>query len=172
MEILAAYDLVGTYRGAAELAGCDHHTVKHHVERRAAGLPPEAGLERSSIVDPFRPKIEELVDRSHGRIRADVVHDKLVAMGFGGTDRTTRRAVEDAKKAFAAGRRRVYRPWITEPGAWLQFDWGWGPGRPGRPAHRRPTPRALACDRDRHRGALPPLGHHRPPPRPRHEGRQ
>ena len=132
MEILAAYDLVGTYRGAAELAGCDHHTVKHHVERRAAGLPPDAGLDRSSIVDPFRPKIEELVDRSRGRIRADVVHDKLVAMGFGGTDRTTRRAVEDAKKAFAAGRRRVYRPWITEPGCWLQFDWGWGPEIAGR----------------------------------------
>ena len=30
MEILEAYDLVGTYRGAAELAGCDHHTVKHY----------------------------------------------------------------------------------------------------------------------------------------------
>jgi hypothetical protein len=39
MEILEAYDLVGTYRGAAELAGCDHHTVKHYVERRERGLP-------------------------------------------------------------------------------------------------------------------------------------
>jgi hypothetical protein len=116
MEILEAYDLVGTYRGAAELAGCDHHTVKHYVQRRAAGLPPDADLERPSIIDPYRAKIEELVERSNGKIRADVVHDRLVAMGFEGTDRTTRRAVEQAKDAYAAGRRRVYRPWITEPG--------------------------------------------------------
>jgi hypothetical protein len=32
MEILEAYDLVGTLRGAAELAGCDHKTVAHYVE--------------------------------------------------------------------------------------------------------------------------------------------
>ena len=38
MNILEAYDLVGSFRAAAEIAGCDHHTVKLHVERRAAGL--------------------------------------------------------------------------------------------------------------------------------------
>lgn len=27
MEILEAFDLTGSYRAAAELAGCDHHTV-------------------------------------------------------------------------------------------------------------------------------------------------
>src|SRR5699024_11562549 len=26
---------------------------------------------------------------------------------------------------------RTYRPWITEPGLWLQFDWGEGPRVPG-----------------------------------------
>ncbi len=29
MEILEAFDLVGTLRGAAELVGCDHKTVAH-----------------------------------------------------------------------------------------------------------------------------------------------
>ena len=29
MEILEAFDLAGTLRGAAELAGCDHKTVAH-----------------------------------------------------------------------------------------------------------------------------------------------
>jgi transposase len=132
MEILEAFDLVGSYRGAAELAGCDHHTVKHYVQRRDAGLAPDAGLVRASIIDGFRPKIEELVKRSEGKIRADVVHERLVAMGFTGTDRTTRRAVAEAKRAYAVGRRRVYRPWIPEPGGWLQFDWGWGPTIVGR----------------------------------------
>ena len=37
MEILNAYDLTGSLRDAGELAGCSHHTVKHYVERRAAG---------------------------------------------------------------------------------------------------------------------------------------
>lgn len=132
MEILEAYDLVGSYRGAAELVGCDHHTVKHYVQRRAAGLEPGAGLERSSIIDGLRGKIEELVERSNGKIRADVVHDKLAAMGFEGSQRTTRRAVAEAKQAFGAGRRRVYRPWIAEPGVWLQFDWAAGPPVGGR----------------------------------------
>jgi transposase len=132
MNILEAYDLVGTYRGAAELAGCDKNTVKHYVERRDAGLGPETGLVRASIIDPYRAKIYELVKRSHGRIRADVVHDKLVAMGFDGDGRTTRRAVADAKRRLQADQQRVYRPWIPEPGGWLQFDWGWGPRIGGR----------------------------------------
>ena len=46
MEILEAYDLVGSFRAAAEIADCDHHTVKLHVERRAAGLTPGDGIRR------------------------------------------------------------------------------------------------------------------------------
>ena len=34
MEILEAYDLTGPFRGAAELAGCSHHTVVHWVAAR------------------------------------------------------------------------------------------------------------------------------------------
>jgi len=53
-------------------------------------------------------------------------------MGFTGTDRSTRRAVAETKTAFKAGHRRKYRPWIPEPGMWLQFDWGEGPRVGGR----------------------------------------
>ena len=63
-------------------------------------------------IDPFRDKIEELVEASQGKVRADVVHERLAAMGFTGTDRTTRRAVAVAKQAWKAGHRRTYRPWI------------------------------------------------------------
>ena len=38
----------------------------------------------------------------------------------------------EAKKSFGAGRRRVYRPWIPEPGMWAQWDWGAGPIISGR----------------------------------------
>src|SRR5579875_2349981 len=54
-------------------------------------------------------------------------------MGFTGDERTTRRAVADAKARYRAGHRRTYRPWVPEPGMWAQFDWGAGPVVCGRP---------------------------------------
>src|SRR5450756_2794453 len=104
MNVLEAYDLTGSYRDAAELAGCSHHTVAHYVALRAAGkLTAGQGARRPQLVDEFLPKLEELVDRSHGRIRADVAHRKLAAMGFTGCERTTRRAVAGLKAAWRAG---------------------------------------------------------------------
>ena len=37
MDIVAAYEQVGTYRGAAALCGTTHKTVKRVIERRRAG---------------------------------------------------------------------------------------------------------------------------------------
>jgi len=54
-------------------------------------------------------------------------HEKLVAMGYQGSERTTRRAVAKVKASYRAGRVRVHRPWVTEPGMWLQYDYGDGP---------------------------------------------
>lgn len=132
MEILEAYDLTRCAHSAAQLAGCDEKTVTRYVAVRDAGGDPWEPAGRCSIIDPWRAKLEELVERSHGRVRADVVHERITAMGFDGSERTTRRAVAEAKASYRAGRRRVYRPWITEPGMWLQFDWGAGPTVGGR----------------------------------------
>jgi transposase len=132
MEILEAFDLTGGLRAAAALAGCDHKTVAHYVALRDAGMAPDERLRRPMLIDEFLDKIEEWVDRSRGSIRADVAHRKLAAMGFTGSERTTRRAVAVAKKAWRGGHRRVFRPWVPEPGLWLQFDWGDGPKIAGR----------------------------------------
>lgn len=126
MEILEAYDLTGSFRAAAKLAGCDHHTVARYVRLRDEGRPVEQ-VRAERLADRFLVKIEEWVERSQGQIGADVAHGKLVAMGYGGSERTTRRAVAVAKRAWRAGNRRVYRPWIPEPGLWVQWDWGQGP---------------------------------------------
>jgi hypothetical protein len=83
MEILEAFDATGSLRAAAELAGCDHKTVGHWVRARDAaggGLP--APVRARPRVDAFAEKIDEWVKRSRGRIRADVAHRKLVAMGY------------------------------------------------------------------------------------------
>ena len=84
MEILEAYDLVGSLRGAARLAGCDHHTVRRVVEGRAAAQARGARAPAARLADAYREKLEEWVERSHGRIRADRAHAKLVAWGMPG----------------------------------------------------------------------------------------
>ena len=133
MEILEAFDLTRCPHSAADLAACDPKTVARYVELRDAGQDPHVRVRRPMQIDPYRAKVEELVERSGGRVRADVVHARLAALGFPGSQRTTRRAVRSAKAAYRAGRRRTYRPWVTEPGMWLQFDWGQGPLIEGRP---------------------------------------
>lgn len=118
MGILEAYDLTGSYRGAAELAGCDHHTVKRLVARRDAGLSAQQTPEPDQLIYPYRDKLAEWVERSEGKLRADVAHDKLVGLGYTGSERSTRREVAKAKKAWRARNRQVYKPWIPEPGMW------------------------------------------------------
>lgn len=132
VEILEAFDLTGSFRAAAELAGCSHHTVARYVRLRAAGRVLTERAARDRLIDGFLAKVEEWVERSKGKVRADVVHDKLVALGFEGSERTTRRAVAKATRAYADGDRLVYRPWSPERGMWFQFDWGQGPRIGGR----------------------------------------
>ena len=102
MEILAAFDLIGSLRAAADYVGCSHHTVARVVAERDAGGtgPPER---RPRLIDEFLPKVEEWVEQSKGRIRADIAHDKLVAMGFAGSERSSRRAVAEVKKQYRLG---------------------------------------------------------------------
>ncbi len=128
MEVLEAYDLTKSYRAAGQLTGVDHHTVARAVAARALGR--EAGddqLTRTKVADAFADKIAEWIERSNGRIRADVVHEKLRAMGYSGSERTTRRVVAALKAVHDRKSRRIYKPWITEPGGWLQNDFGTGP---------------------------------------------
>lgn len=132
VEILEAFDLTRSAWSAAQLTGCDPKTVQRYVELRDAGRNPHERVRRPRLIDPFLEKVEEWVEASRAKIRADVAHRKLVGMGFAGTQRSTRRAVAEAKMAWRAGRRRTYRPWIPEPGMWLQFDWGEGPRVGGR----------------------------------------
>ena len=88
VKILAAYDLTKSLRAAAELSGCSHHTVDRLVQARDAGRAPGAVSDRPRVTDAWLPKIEEWVEKSEGRTRADVVHARLIAMGYRGSDRS------------------------------------------------------------------------------------
>ena len=132
MEILEAFDLTRCAHSAATLAGVDPKTVARYADAREAGGNPFVHARRRRLIDPFLEKVEELIDRSRAEVRADVVHERIAAMGFGGDERTTRRAVAEVKAAWRIGHRRRYRPWVPEPGMWCQFDWGDGPLIAGR----------------------------------------
>ena len=109
----------------------DAKTVARYVAVRDAGGTAGAVVRRR-LIDPFLAKVEEWVDRSKGKIRADKVHGGWSRWASAGSERTTRRAVAEVKAAWRAGHRRTYRPWIPEPGMWLQWDWGDGPQIGGR----------------------------------------
>lgn len=127
MDILEAFDLYGSYRAAAKHVRCSPNTVKKFVLARDAGDPLPQRVIRVKLTDDYRDKIDELVDRSEGEIMAKKVHEVLQGMGFTGSEKTTSRAVREAKNAYAAARQRVHKPWVPAPGQWLQYDFGDGP---------------------------------------------
>jgi hypothetical protein len=90
------------------------------------------GARSRLVVGEFAGKVDELVERSRGKIRADRAHEKLVAMGYLGSERTTRRAVAEAKRRWRQEHGRRTRPWIAEPALWVQWDYGDGPEIGGR----------------------------------------
>jgi hypothetical protein len=65
MEILEAYDLTGSLRQAAALAGCDHKTVAYWMrQRELAGGMSVVERKRPAMEEVFAAKVDELVDRS------------------------------------------------------------------------------------------------------------
>lgn len=127
MEVLEAYDLTKSFRAAAQLTGIDHHTVARLVTARSLGQSIDDQTIRSKVADAFSEKIVEWIERSGGKVRADVVHEKLKAMGYTGSERTTRRVVAALRDSYNKKNHRIYKPWITELGMWLQYDFGAGP---------------------------------------------
>jgi transposase len=124
MNIVDAYHETGSYRGAAAVCGVHHKTVRRVVERAAAGRferrPAPPRVRNTDLVSAL---IEERVRKTDGRISAKRLLPAVRAAGYAGSARNLRRAVAEAKAAWR-GRRRIYRPWIHQPGEHLVIDWG------------------------------------------------
>ncbi len=92
MDIIEAYDLFGSYNGAAKYVGCSPNTVKKFVQARSAGQLIRQGKyeRRPKATDKYVAVIEEAVDRSKARVRANQIHLRLVALGYSGSMRSTR----------------------------------------------------------------------------------
>lgn len=124
MEIVNAYELVGTYRAAAALCGTTAKTVKRVLERRAGGQVgrrrPASARERNTAA--VAQLVEQSVRNTDGRISAKRLLPLAKKDGYTGSARNFRRAVADAKAGWKK-KRRTYRPWVPVPGQYLMIDW-------------------------------------------------
>jgi transposase len=127
MDILAAYRDVGSYRGAAEICGTTHKTVRRVVEAHEASCAGRSGLarrDRGRNYDIVRDLVAERVSRSQGRISAKRLLPAARAAGYQGSPRNFRRLVAEVKQAWRAGHHRGRRPAVWSPGETLAIDWG------------------------------------------------
>jgi transposase len=124
LDIINAYEETGSMRAAAELCGTTHKTVKRVLARRAAGQRPgRRRAPRPGLAEPFTDLIYRKVKATDGRITTKRLLPVARAAGYTGSARTLRRAVA-AQKALWRKHRRVYRPWVPEPGQHLLIDYG------------------------------------------------
>jgi transposase len=124
MDILVAYREVGSYRGAAEICGTTHKTVRRVVERHNAGGGAAVRKDRGHNYDDVRGLVAERVRVSQGRISAKRLLPAARAAGFAGSARNFRRLVAEVKAAWRAGHHRGRRPAVWTPGDTLVIDWG------------------------------------------------
>jgi transposase len=124
MDVLAAYREVGSYRGAAEICGTTHKTVKRIVAAQEAGGRVPAARCRGHNYDVVAGLVTGKVRASAGRISAKRLLPAARAAGYEGSARNFRRLVADAKEQWRRGHHRGRRPAVWTPGDTLAIDWG------------------------------------------------
>ena len=123
MDVIAAYRDVGSYRGAAEICGTTHKTVRRIIEAyEAGGLPVRKGRGRN--FDQVRDLVAQRVEKTSGRISAKRLLPQARAAGYAGSARNFRRLVAQAKAEWRQGHHRGRRPGVWAPGETLIIDWG------------------------------------------------
>ena len=70
MQILEAFDLPGSLRDAAALAGCSHHTVARYVEAHEAGGQLDVPAVRPQLIDEFQATAPSLLPHDEARKQA------------------------------------------------------------------------------------------------------
>lgn len=124
LDIITAYNLVGTYRGAAAICGTTHKTVKNVVLRHAAGGARPVRAPRPANYEVVRDLVATGVESSKGRISAKRLLPRARAAGYTGSPRNFRRLVADEKKRYRGEHGRRHRPASWSPGEHLVIDWG------------------------------------------------
>jgi transposase len=128
MDIIAAYRETGTYRGAAEVAGTTHKTVRRVIARHEAGGAAPARAARGHNYDGVADLVRMRVKDTSGKISAKRLLPAARAAGYGGSDRNFRRLVAQVRAEWRQEHRRPRRPAVWSPAEHLVIDWGTGSG--------------------------------------------
>jgi hypothetical protein len=100
MDIIAAYREVGTFRGAAEITGTTHKTVRRVIARHDAGGGAAARVPRPRNYDGVTELVAGRVSATAGRISAKRLLPAARAAGYAGSDRNFRRLVAARKQLW------------------------------------------------------------------------
>lgn len=124
MDIIAAYREVGTFRGAAEITGTTHKTVRRVIARHEAGGGTLARAPRGHNYDGVAGLVAARVKATSGRISAKRLLPAARAAGYAGSARNFRRLVAERKRLWREEHHRGRRPAVWSPGEHLVIDWG------------------------------------------------
>jgi transposase len=119
MDIKAAFNEVGTYRGAAAMCGTTDKTVKRVVTGTEGAEPL-----RGHNYDDVEGLVADKVRKTKGRISAKRLLPVAKAAGYEGSARNLRRLVAKAKSDWRREHHRGRRPGVWVPGDVLAIDWG------------------------------------------------
>ncbi len=123
LDVITAYREVGTYRGAAEICGVTHKTVKRIIEREQAVVERVA---RRRNYESVRALAAKRIEDTNGKISAKRLLPKARTAGYEGSDRNFRRLVAQERTKYRRGQAiaRSRRPAVWAPGEHLVIDWG------------------------------------------------
>jgi hypothetical protein len=124
MDVISAYQQVGTYRGAAAMCGVNHKTVKRIIERAGTGGKAPDRAPRARNYDLVAEMVAGRVAATSGRISAKRLLPAARAAGYAGSARNFRRLVAGARQAWRRENHRGRRPAVWAPGDVLAIDWG------------------------------------------------
>jgi transposase len=125
MDVKLLHRQGASVRRIARVTGMSRRTVRR-ILSQVAPKPYGPRRPRPSILDPFVPRLEELLAaRPHAR--ATVLHEAIVREGYEGHYERVKRWVRERRRAETARRRACVR-FETAPGVEGQFDWK-GPAR-------------------------------------------
>jgi len=124
MDIISAYQQVGSYRGAAALSDTTAKTVKRVIARHEAGGAPPARGPRGRNYDAVTELVADRVEKTKGRITAKRLLPAARAAGYEGSARNFRRLVSARKALWRNDNHRGRRPAVWSPGEHLVIDWG------------------------------------------------
>jgi transposase len=124
MDVIAAYQQVGSYRGAATICGTTHKTVRRIVEAQLSGGAVETAGSRGHNYDGAVDLVARRVKASSGKISAKRLLPAAQAAGYAGSVRNFRRLVAAQKALWRTEHLRGRRPAVWSPGEHLVIDWG------------------------------------------------